>query len=64
MDKIDSRTLPVEAFDARRRRSLKMRDSVSLNETAARCELSRTTVIAVVKAFHEGRWEAVMVDRP
>jgi hypothetical protein len=47
MDKIDSRPLPVEALNERRRRAVKMRlDGVSLEQTAAHCELSRTTVIA------------------
>lgn len=64
MDKIDSRTLPVQALNERRRRAVKMRlDGVSLKETAAQCELSRTTVIAAVKALHEGGWKAVRVHR-
>jgi transposase len=63
MDKIDSRTLPVEALNERRRRAVKMRlDGVSLKQTPTQCELSRTTVIAAVKAFHEGGWKAVMVN--
>lgn len=65
MDKIDSRTLPVQALNERRRRAVKMRlDGVSLKETAAQCELSRTTVIAAVKALQEGGWQAVRVHRP
>jgi hypothetical protein len=65
MDKIDSRTLPVEALNERRRRAVKMRlDGVSLKQTPTQCELSRTTVIAAVKAFHEGGWKAVMVNQP
>jgi len=52
MDKIDSRTLPVDALNERRRRSVKMRlEGTSLKETAAQCEMSRTTVTAAVKAF-------------
>jgi len=65
MDKIDSRTLPVEALNERRRRAVKMRlDGVTLQEVAVQCELSRTTVIAAVKAFRAGGWKAVMVERP
>ncbi len=64
MDKIDSRTLPVEALNERRRRAVKMRlDGTSLKDTAAQCEMSRTTVIAAVKAFEAGGWKAVDVDR-
>ena len=65
MDKIDSRTLSVQALNERRRRAVKMRlEGVSLKETAAQCEMSRTTVIAALKAFHAGGWKAVEVDRP
>jgi transposase len=65
MDKIDSRTLPVEALNERRRRAVKMRlDGVPLQEVAVQCELARTTVIAAVKALHAGGWKAVMVERP
>ena len=65
MDKIDSRRLSVEALNERRRRAVKMRlQGVSLKETAAQCEMSRTTVIAALKAFHRGGWKAVAVQRP
>lgn len=65
MDKIDSRTLPLDALNERRRRAVKMRlDGVSLKETAAQCEMSRTTVIAAVKAHAVGGWKAVAVARP
>jgi transposase len=65
MDKIDSRTLPVQALNERRRRAVKMRlDGVPLKDVAVQCELCRTIVIAAVKAFHAGGWRAVMVDRP
>lgn len=65
MDKIDSRTLPVDALNERRRRAVKMRlDGTTLQDTAALCEMSRTTVIAAVKAFHAGGWKAVDVARP
>ena len=64
MDKIDSRTLPVDALNERRRRAVKMRlDGTSLKDTAAQCEMSRTTVIAAVKAYQTGGWKAVDVDR-
>lgn len=64
MDKIDSRKLPLAALNERRRRAVKMRlDGATLKDTAAQCEMSRTTVIAAVKAFQEGGWKAVKVDR-
>ncbi|ABM59473.1 hypothetical protein Veis_3761 [Verminephrobacter eiseniae EF01-2] len=60
MDTIDSRTLSVDALDERRRRAVKMRlDGVSLKDTVAQCEMSRTTVIAALKAHAEGGWRAV-----
>src|SRR6218665_4082050 len=60
MDTIDSRTLSVDALNERRRRAVKMRlDGVSLKDTAAQCEMSRTTVIAALKAPAEGGWRAV-----
>lgn len=65
MEKIDSRTLSIEALNERRRRAVKMRlDGVSLKETAAQCEMSRTTVIAALKAYQAGGWKAVAVERP
>ena len=65
MDKIDSRTLPVAALNERRRRAVKMRlHGVSLKEAAAQGEMSRTTVIAAVKAYRAGGWRAVDVERP
>ena len=64
MDKIDSRSLPLDALNERRRRAVKMRlDGTSLKETAVQCEMSRTTVIAAVKAYEAGGWKAVDVDR-
>ena len=64
MNKIDSRTLPVDALNERRRRAVAMRlQGVSLKDTAAQCEMSRTTVIAALKAYEEGGWQAVEVDR-
>jgi transposase len=65
MERIDSRTLSVEALNERRRRAVKMRlQGVSLKETAAQCEMSRTTVIAAVKAYEAGGWSAVDIARP
>ncbi|MCS6763465.1 MAG: helix-turn-helix domain-containing protein [Candidatus Protistobacter heckmanni] len=65
MDNIDSRTLPVAALNERRRRVVKMRlDGVSLKDTAAQCEMSRTTLIAAVKAYRAGGWKALDVERP
>src|SRR6218665_3730347 len=60
MEKIDSRTLSVDALNERRRREVKMRlDGVSLKDTAAQWEMWRTTVIAALKAHAEGGWRAV-----
>ncbi|MCS6764033.1 MAG: helix-turn-helix domain-containing protein [Candidatus Protistobacter heckmanni] len=65
MDKIDSRTLPVAALNERRRRAVKMRlDGVSLKDAAAQCEMSRTTLIAAVKAYRAGGWKVLDVERP
>jgi transposase len=65
MEKVDSRTLSVEALNERRRRAVKMRlQGVSLKETATQCEMSRTTVIAAVKAYEAGGWKAVDIARP
>lgn len=64
MEKIDSRTLSLDALNERRRRAVKMRlEGTSLKDTAAQCEMSRTTVIAAVKAYEAGGWKAVDVDR-
>ena len=66
MEKFDSRTLPVAALNERRRRAVKMRlDGVSLKDAAAQCEMSRTTVIAAVKAFEAaaGRRSTAAADR-
>jgi transposase len=65
MDKIDSRTLSVEALNERRRRAVKMRlEGVSLVKTAGQCAMSRTTVIAALKAYESGGWKAVDIARP
>ncbi|MCW7541985.1 helix-turn-helix domain containing protein [Aquabacterium sp. A7-Y] len=58
MDKIDSRTLSVDALNERRRRAVKMRrQGVSLKETTVQCEMSRTTVSAARKAYEAGGWK-------
>lgn len=63
-DKVDSRTQSVDALNERRRRAVKVRlDGISLKGTTAQCEMSRTTVIAAVKAYEAGGWKAVDVDR-
>jgi transposase len=65
MEKTDSRTLPIDVLNERRRRAVKMRlDGASLKELAAQYEMSRTTVIAAVKAHAWGGWKAVDVARP
>jgi transposase len=65
MDKIDSRTLSIYALNEWRRRAVKMRlDDVQLKDVAMQCEMSRTTVIAALKAYHSGGWKAVDVERP
>ncbi|MCS6763319.1 MAG: helix-turn-helix domain-containing protein [Candidatus Protistobacter heckmanni] len=38
-------------------------DGVSLKDAAAQCEMSRTTVIAAVKAYHAGGWKDLDVER-
>jgi transposase len=53
----------VDALDERRRLAVKLRlDGTSLKDTAAQCEMSRTTIIAAVKAYEAGGWKAVDVD--
>jgi transposase len=64
MEKIDSRPLPLAALNERRRRAVKMRlEGASLKDTAAQCEMSRTTVIAAIRPYDAGGWRAVDVDR-
>lgn len=64
MDRIDSRRLPLDALNERRRRAVKTRlQGTSLKDTATQCEMSRTTVIAASKAYEAGGWKAVDVDR-
>jgi hypothetical protein len=38
-------------------------DGTSLKDAATQCEMSRTTVIAAVKAYEAGGWNTVDVDR-
>jgi transposase len=62
--KSDSRTLPVAALNERRRHGVEVRrEGTSLKDTAAQCEMSRTTVIAAVKANEAGDWKAADIDR-
>jgi transposase len=64
MEKVDFQRRPQDALNERRRRAEKLRlDGASLKDTAAQCEMSRTTVIAAVKAYHAGGWKSVVVDR-
>ena len=49
MDKIDSRTLPLDALNERRRRAVKMRlDGASLKDTAAQCEMNNAVLFGSV----------------
>ena len=62
MDKIDTRTLPLEVLNERRRRAVKLRESgMTLREVAAQTELSVPTVMAAHRAYLEGGWRAVSV---
>jgi len=62
MERIDARTLGIEALNERRRRAVKLRLSgMKLGDVAAQAELSKGTVIAAVKAYHAGGWSAVAV---
>lgn len=62
MDKIDTRTLPLEVLNERRRRAVKLRESgMTLREVAAQAELSVPTVMAAHRAYLAGGWAAVKV---
>lgn len=64
MEKIDSRTLPLQALNERRRRAVKMRmDGYGVDETARQCELARGTVIAAHKSYLSSGWSGVDVTR-
>lgn len=61
--KIDSRTLPVDALNERRRHVVKMwLDGLSPKDAAAQREMSRTTEIAAVRAYEAGGSRALEVD--
>jgi len=58
----DGRNISVEDLNARRLNAVRLRLSgLSTAETALRAGLSQTTVIAAVKAYHNGGWSAVPV---
>src|SRR5439155_20569514 len=60
--KNDGRNISVEDLNARRLNAVRLRLSgLSTAETALRAGLSQTTVIAAVKAYHNGGWSAVPV---
>jgi hypothetical protein len=62
LERIDSRTQPMDAFNRCRRRAVTMTlDSTSQKDTSVQGEMSRTTVIATVKAKEAGDWKAVDV---
>jgi len=64
MDKIDARTLPVEALNERRRLAVQMRlDKFALEDVARTCGLARTTVIAAHKAYLNAGWQGVDIAR-
>ena len=63
MTKIDSRTLPIEALNERRRQAVKLRlEGMKHKDISRITELSPTTIIAAVKAYHDGGWKAVQVS--
>src|SRR5437868_8659727 len=60
MERMDSRRLPVAVLNERRRRAVMLRLSgMTLAQVCTLAELARATVIAAVKAYHRGGWEAV-----
>lgn len=60
MERSDGRTLTKEALAERRRKAVKLREAgMLIDEVARHCELSRTTVIAVCRAYRAGGWAAV-----
>lgn len=64
MDRTDARKLSIAALNERRRRAVQLRLSgMKLNEVAALAELARGTVIAAVKAYRQGGWDAVASGR-
>lgn len=64
MERTDARKLPVAALNERRRRAVQLRLSgMKIDDIAALAELARGTVIAAVKAYRAGGWEAVATGR-
>lgn len=64
MERTDARTLSPAVLNERRRRAVQLRlAGMKLDEVAALAELARGTVIAAVKAYHAGGWEAVNTGR-
>lgn len=61
--RIDSRKLPIDARNERRRLSVQMRlEGYGVRETARACQLALGTVIAAYKAYLSGGWMAVNVS--
>jgi transposase len=64
MEKMDSRKLPDDALNERRRRAVKLRlAGVSIRETAKQCELSTNTVMHAQRGYERGGWPAVKIKR-
>jgi len=64
MEKMDSRRLPDDALNERRRRAVKLRlAGVSIRDTGRQCELSTNTVTSAQRAYERGGWPAVKVKR-
>src|SRR5881296_3847478 len=62
MIKIDSRTLPFEVLNEKRREAVRLRNSgTRLADVAQLTGLSAPTIIAVHKAYLSGGWVAVAV---
>lgn len=60
MERSDSRRLPVAVLNERRRRAVMLRLSgMTITQVCALAELARATVVAAVKAYHRGGWDAV-----
>jgi transposase len=60
MERTDTRTLPIEVINERRRRAVKLRLSgLAIREVAKQAELSPQTVVTVMKAYEAGGWKGV-----
>ncbi|RJF99416.1 helix-turn-helix domain-containing protein [Noviherbaspirillum saxi] len=62
MERSDSRLLPVAALNERRRAVILRLSGMKLDQVCALSELSKGVVIAAVRAYHRGGWEAVAVQ--